>query len=590
MLLALMLAAVVRALPRLRSPALHSVTRLTSSSQNALLSELKSLRRSMADELGLPQYLVYPNTVLEQMSLLLPSSQEEVLAIKGVGSKNVLYAKNFLEVIARHKDMEGSQGAAPRVLELPVQPTRYQNKKAKNAAGDSPRAPPTEGILEEDLSEEQLSVARRVLGGECTFITGSAGTGKSYLLRYLIQKLYDLHGVDAVGVTASTGIAALHIGGQTLHSFAGIGLAKGSPDELYAAFTKGRKRVARWRKLKVLIIDEISMLGGEVFEMLEEFSRKVRRNDVPFGGIQIVVVGDFLQLPPVKCEQLCFETSAWEVVGLKEPEAIRILSEVRRQQNNEFAAVLNEIRLGEVNEATLTAINDCWVGKKPLPDDGIVPTKLYCMNADVDKENQARLDAISQKEYVIDAIDSFMSNSSTQVDRKALLDLAEKSISQSIALKVGAQVMIVRNSVRRGQLDPFGMVNGQRGVVVGFAEQKIGEDFYDIPLVKFDTGRVLRVEYADYDIVLPSGGDAMKRKQVPLKLAWAITVHKSQGCTISRAELMIHNAFDYGQAYTALSRVTDLKGLWLTQPLTRKSILTNPRVLKFYSLSQSLRQ
>ena len=583
MLLLLMLT-LLHSLPRPRQLR-YSVPRMMST-PNSLFFELKHLRKEMAERLGLPLYRIYTNAVLEQMAIQLPTTKEEILALKGVGQKNLAFADEFIAVISPHKKL--SNTSTPRTLKLPVWENvsmGFSKINTLKSLGFSN----SEEIREEDLNAEQRTVARRVLEGESTFITGSAGTGKSYLLRYLIQRLIHMHGEGAVGVTASTGIAALQIGGQTLHSFSGIGLAKGSIEEIFASVTRSQKRMVTWRQLKVLIIDEISMLEGQIFEMIEEFARRIRKNDSPFGGIQLVVVGDFLQLPPVKCDRFCFESDAWAVVGLKDPEAICILNEVQRQRNPEFAHTLNEIRLGRISDSLLSSINSCCITCKPLPDDGILPTKLYCVNADVDDENRLRLAALPTEEYIIEAIDSmYSSHSMTSKERQALLDFANKTVSSSIALKVGAQVMMVRNKMLFGGSDSYGMVNGQRGVVVGFTEQQIGEDFYDIPLVKFDTGRTLRVEYSEWEILSPTGTAAMKRKQIPLKLAWAITVHKSQGCTLSRAELMVDNAFEYGQAYTALSRVTGMEGLWLTRPLSRRSIKTHAKVLSFYNLSKSI--
>lgn len=330
----------------------------------------------------------------------------------------------------------------------------------------------------------------------------------------------------------------------------------------------------------MLVIDEISMLDPKVFDLVEEIARTSRNSPRPFGGIQLIVVGDFLQLPPVKSKQFCFESDAWKAVGLINPNSLIELRQVMRQTDLNFVDILNSVRKAVMSESTLTALNACAINFKPLPKDGIIPTKLYCTNVDVDRENLDRLHQLKGSEVEFLANDKLIEPPSSSIEEKALRDNADKIAAKVITLKVGAQVMLIRNVMESWKTSTSSLANGQRGIVVRFEE----ESGNVVPVVRFDTGTVCRIDRVDWEVLAPVGNSFLKRSQIPLKLAWAVTVHKSQGTTLSRAEVNVANAFDYGQAYTALSRVRSIEGLWLTKPITRSSVRAHPKVLDYYDL------
>ncbi len=445
----------------------------------------------------------------------------------------------------------------------------------------------------ESLTNEQKYAAQEVLKGRNIFLTGSAGTGKSHVLKYIIQELQKKHGVNGVAITAPTGVAAINVGGQTLHSFAGIGLGKGRQDTLVSKVLRSRPAVERWENARVLIIDEISMLDMDLFNTIDNVARRVRyRPDEPFGGLQVVCVGDFFQLPPVvggADKHFCFESLAWEELGLREVDSKIILHEVVRQSESNFISLLNDVRIGAVNPDLLRQLDEHLISRKPQPADGIVPTRLYCTNRDVDKENTDRLRALDSPLETFTAQDVWKSKPTGASVRRFILDAIEKSTPSTIELKVGAQVMLLRNrSVGAGgKQSDRGLVNGSRGVVVAFTESAEGGDRGQVPVVRFDDGQTIVVGYVE-TLQSGVGGDGiLARSQLPLKLAWAVTVHKSQGSTLSRAVLEIASAFDYGQAYVALSRVSSLEGLWLSRPITEQSIKVHPKVLRYYGLDRS---
>jgi ATP-dependent DNA helicase PIF1 len=298
--------------------------------------------------------------------------------------------------------------------------------------------------------------------------------------------------------------------------------------------------------------------------------------------------------------KFCFESKVWREAGF-DGEGTIYLQEVMRQRDERFVKVLNDVRVGNVGRAVTSVLDSCLVDKKPLPTDGIVPTKLYCTNKDVDSENMKRLAELRGDVVKIHAQDAWKStNNDTDVkisntEKKALLDLANKMIPEYVELKIGAQVMLLRNRGRGlkkkheddNNSSEKDLVNGSRGVVISFKESHLGYNL--IPVVRFDNGQTTTVGMTDFEIYgTPNPSKKSKpeyrlvRYQIPLKLAWAITVHKSQGATLSRAELMLTNAFDFGQAYVALSRVKSLEGLWLSKPLSKGNIKAHPNVQKFY--------
>ncbi|BEJ16842.1 hypothetical protein CspHIS471_0602430 [Cutaneotrichosporon sp. HIS471] len=444
--------------------------------------------------------------------------------------------------------------------------------------------------LDPPLSEQQQDILKRCMAGDNIFFTGSAGTGKSVLLRALIRSL-KARGSGDVAVTASTGMAALNIGGCTLHSWAGIGLGAGEVDRLLRFMNSFARK--RWYRTATLLVDEVSMLHGELLDKLDKIGRHYRDPWKPFGGIQIIFCGDFLQLPPVSKEgpvSYAFDSNVWEKLF---PRTNMItLNSVFRQSDSRFVDCLESMRRGVVSEAhdgLLRSLN------RPLEDsDGIRAVLLYSRRMDVDRENMKNLDAIKSKLERYEAVDRAHE---TQGGRKRPQHEATDLLNdrsrwpQSLPLKIDAQVMLVTN------WKP-GLVNGSTGIVTAFltpdearkANVIVPSEFEDIhrdrqwPVVRFKPHRrsepwpdilvpqmTVTVENANQEV-------EASREQVPLILAWAITIHKSQGLTLDKVCVDLGGAFDCGQAYVAVSRATSLDGLEVRQ-YTRSKIMTSQRVL-----------
>jgi ATP-dependent DNA helicase PIF1 len=592
--------------------------------KTALREEMREWRKLYSEEYQMPIYTVFSNKVLDGIIEHMPTTEEDLRALPGVGEKTlnkikkkvlplvrtVLEGKPFSSIASLE---DGEESAHNGFLTSTSEPLASKSsKKARHSARMATilaNMDMQQTINLEDLNGEQIDASDAILEGQNTFITGSAGTGKSFLLRYLVQELREKHGNNAVAVTASTGIAAINLGGQTIHSFAGIGLSSGGPDnsKVINKVSKNMRALKRWQDTKVLIVDEISMIDRPLFELLDQVGRAVRRRDEPFGGIQVVVVGDFFQLPPVPNKfrpqrEFAFESPVWNTLGFGYTDEygymhcnhmnMVVLKQVVRQSDVDFANLLNDIRVGDISNRHLNALNSCVVSRKPPPTDGIVPTKLYSINKDVDKENLDRLLELPGDVVEVKSTDVWQELPSASSLKRPIKDNIERAIPENIQLKVGAQVMLLRNRNNNNNDDQYGsknsaLVNGSRGVITGFVKSTSTSGL--VPRVCFDNGQEVVIGPVEY-FSRGAGGDGhLVRSQIPLKLAWAVTIHKSQGSTLSRAELMLTNTFDYGQAYVALSRVTSFDGLWLTEPIQRNNIRANNLVLDYFSETQPVR-
>lgn len=438
----------------------------------------------------------------------------------------------------------------------------------------------------EGLSTGQRNVVERVMLGKNVFFTGCAGTGKSFVLRRIIELCGSKPGVF---VTAMTGAASIQVGGTTLHSFAGVGLATGTVDHLCAGLRK--KARDRWLKARILIVDEVSMMSADLFEKVDRVGRYARGEpDKPFGGVQLVFCGDFLQLPPVggrdavrnpKLRQFCTTSDIW--TDCFEPGCNIELKQVFRQERSEFLDVLGKVRLGVCDEQVMRVLN-ARVGTA-LPDaDGIEPTRLHCYRRDVDTENDARLDTIKMPAHIYNAYDVGAEPHKGQL--KNCMARAQ------IRLKVGAQVMLLQN-----QTDGSNLVNGSRGVVIGFrtVNDESKKNRYRInpslvwPVVRFVGGRTMVVTPGTWTVE-EEGCERAKRSQIPLALAWCATIHKSQGMTLDRAVIDLHNIFSCGQAYVALSRLSNIDGLCILRPVKSTAIHADSTALDFYKSIKTTEQ
>lgn len=402
-----------------------------------------------------------------------------------------------------------------------------------------------------ELTEEQSEVLTAVQRGSNIFFTGSAGTGKSYLLKRIIAELPP----DVTTVTASTGVAACHIGGITLHQFAGIGLGTGTLERCYQLASRPSS-ASVWRKTKHLIIDEISMVDGELFDRIEAVARHVRRNDRPFGGIQLILCGDFFQLPPVKKNEnikFCFESKAWDTCITCNFE----LQIVHRQKDPNFVKLLNSVRIGRVTDDIKETLRA--TAKQKIEKDGILATRLCSHVKEADEINQSQLERLEGTAKYYSAQDSDESMTQT-------LD-QQLPVPGKLTLKIGAQVMLLKNININS-----GLVNGARGVVLKFDDE--------IPVVQFCSGEIYHAKAEKWMLKMASG-NFIHRKQIPLKLAWAFSIHKSQGLTLDCVEMNLSNVFDAGQSYVALSRAQSLAALRVLD-FNEKQVWVSTNVLEFY--------
>jgi ATP-dependent exoDNAse (exonuclease V) alpha subunit len=390
--------------------------------------------------------------------------------------------------------------------------------------------------------------------GNNVFITGAAGSGKTFLLNRYIEYLKQ-NNIGAA-ITASTGIAATHINGMTIHSWTGLGI-RDSLDEQTLKDLKERYYLkSRYKKAEVLVIDEISMLHHYRLDLVDNLFREFKQNTLPFGGVQVILCGDFFQLPPVARldepkARFAYHSQAWQLLDLK----ICYLDEQHRQNDSDFIDVLNAIRSNAVlgrERRHLESRVGCGI-KKDLE-----PTKLYCLNCDVDLENSLELMKISGKVYEY-KMEARGGNNLVEVVKRGCL------APDLLKLKVGARVMFVKNNFEEGY------VNGTLGVVEELDNNRI--------VVLADNGRRFDVGLANW-MIEENGKVKAEIIQYPLRLAWAITVHKSQGMSLDAAKIDLTRSFERGMGYVALSRVRSLEGLTLVG-FNENALQVDEEVLEF---------
>ena len=378
-----------------------------------------------------------------------------------------------------------------------------------------------------------------MLSGESVLLTGPAGAGKTYVLNQFIK--FAKHEGKHVSITATTGLAATHLGGTTIHAWAGIGVNDYVPNGFAEHIAKGRREIIE--KTDVLVIDEISMLHDFRLDMVDEVCRLVRKEpDIPFGGIQIIMSGDFFQLPPInrgdsRAGSFVVNSDVWQELD----PVICYLEEQHRQDDETLIGILNAIRAGDVRRhhaETLLARTEVF------PDDLEQLTELHTVNIDVDSMNEAKLRELDEDEISYEQSSTGSENYVETLQRSVLAPKVLK-------LKHGALVMAVKNSAERKY------VNGSIGRVVGY------EPHTEYPIVEFQNGKEVTMSPDTWEL---RDGDKKRASisQIPLRLAWAITVHKSQGMTLDAARIDLRKAFVEGMGYVALSRVKNVENLYLT--------------------------
>ncbi len=388
--------------------------------------------------------------------------------------------------------------------------------------------------------------------GANVFLTGEPGSGKTHTINEFVAWLR-ASGIEP-SITAATGIAATHVAGMTLHSWSGIGINE-SLSAAEVDYIASKEHIARRiAKAKVLIIEEISMLSAATFEMADAVCREVRRVDEPFGGLTVVLVGDFFQLPPVskrKEVEFAYASRTWRDLHL----LTCYITEQYRQDDTDFLEVLSAIRRGEVEELHHEHLMRRHTAEESLPLDA---PKLFSHNADVDRINAGELAKLPGTSRTFTMISKGKDSFVEGLKRGCLSP-------EKLELKEGATVMFTKNS-------PQGkFVNGTLGVVAGW-----GVD--SLPIVTTKTGLKVAAEPMEWQLE-EHGKVRASISQVPLRLAYAMTVHKSQGMSMDAAVIDLSKAFEYGQGYVALSRVRRLSGVYLTG-LNARALEVHPEILE----------
>ena len=444
-----------------------------------------------------------------------------------------------------------------------------------------------------DLTLEQEYALQSYEEGHNIFVTGPGGTGKTCLIKQIVQSAEKRN--KKIQVCAMTGCAAILLGckATTLHSWSGLKLAKGTLEELYTMVKENKMTLKKWKYIKTLIVDEVSMLSKRLFDILNVIGQRLRNSPLPFGGIQLVFMGDFYQLPPVGAEgdgQFCFESDQWDNVFMKDNHIA--LTQLFRQKDVLYKSILNDVRVGIVNEQVVKHLTSCLnKAYDAEKNNGCVPTKLFATKQKVDEINQQMFYELEGNPYEYEMIaksdcNIYMENGKslsletmmkcqkelTTRKKEFELEYLKNNIpcDKKIVMKKGCNVMCTVN------LDlEAGISNGSIGTIVDFAQTA---SIY-VPIVLFSNGvkRTISVKYWQSEEY-----PTLAVGQIPLKLAWAMTIHKIQGATMSLAEIDIgRTIFECGQTYVALSRVQTLEGLYL-RGFDPTKIKINPKVSAFY--------
>ncbi len=407
--------------------------------------------------------------------------------------------------------------------------------------------------LHPDLNEAQTRALKILESGENVFLTGGAGTGKSYLLRKFLKGTQEVK----LPILASTGGAAVLINGRTFHSFFGLGIFEGGAEATIERALADRRVVRRIKKAVGFVLDEISMIPGVVLESAERIARAARGDERPWGGLRVIAVGDFAQLPPVtrdsRKRDWAFQNSVWEKSNFVSVE----LNEIMRSKGDaEFNEFLSDVRLGIVSPKVREMLDRrATVDVEDIRDSAV----LHARKVDVERINLQRLAELPGESKI------FLTEYSGE-NRMQRAIAAHAPIPEKLELKKGALVMLRQN-------DPRGRwVNGSMGHVEGFSDSEIE--------VKLLSGNFANLEKSRFSLLNAEGGEVAAAKNFPLTLAYAITIHKAQGTTLDQMRVSLRDLWEPGQAYVALSRVRSSRGLWVDD-WNESSIFADPEVLRF---------
>lgn len=435
------------------------------------------------------------------------------------------------------------------------------------------------------LSENQEKAFKLFKQNKNIFITGPGGTGKTYLIKLFYD--YANSNKKNIQVCALTGCAAvlLNCKATTIHSWSGIGLANGFNNNIIKKVVNNKYLKKRWNDIDILIIDEVSMMSHKIFNILNEIAKQTRKNDKPFGGIQLVLSGDFYQLPPVNSSynnndtdndieksQFCFESEYWKQVI----DDIIELKHIFRQDDDQLVKILNQIRVGKITKSSYKKLLEC-VDKKDVNSE-IKATILFPIKKNVNIINNQEFNKLTTEikqfdfkvEFDETKIDKSVTSREKDFEANYLINniMAEKQIE----LRVGTQVMCIANIDNLNDDIDKPIVNGSQGVIIDFKNT--------FPLVKFTNGTTRLI---NYHVWKSEKIDALTISQIPLIYSWAITIHKAQGVSLDKAIIDIgKNIFECGQTYVALSRIKSFDGLYLKN-IDLNKIKINKKVYKFYN-------
>jgi len=401
------------------------------------------------------------------------------------------------------------------------------------------------------LSQDQEKALQWLRSGENVFLTGGAGSGKSHLVREYRKEVDS----DSLPVLASTGVAAVLLGGRTFHSFFGLGILEGGARATFEKAIKNSKLLARIKKVEGVIIDEISMISGTALEVAEMIARTARESELPWGGMRIIAVGDFAQLPPVgpgTQKDWCFRSPVW----LKTDFQVAPLQHNQRVQEDRYLDVLNLIRKGKVTPQVQEFLNE----KLKDHDEDAPGTRLFPRRNQSEVYNQKKLDEIAEDEIQIATI--YLGS-----EKHREMMARNSPVPEILKLKLGCEVLFLQNDPQKR------WVNGTRGGITEIAADKLR--------IKKKNGREVQVEKAQFSMLDAEGQVVASMIQFPLALAYATTIHKSQGATLDEIWCDLGSLWEPGQAYVALSRLRSSDGLHLLR-WNPRSILVDPAVERFY--------
>ena len=530
-----------------------------------LIKALKSYRSDKSNELGLPPFRVYSNNVLNEIAATRPNTKSKLLSIKGFGKKT--YENYGEDIIRICSDTSLTYDASDKLI------------VTSNGLSNEPLIfePIQKELLDTvvlpaniEFSEEQLQSITITDSGSNVFITGPGGTGKSVLVKYLIERYSKF---KRLSVCALTGVAAelLDCGAKTIHSWSSIINQNNDLMSMYNILSRNKSTISRWKNTDILIVDEISMMSKKYFELLDGIGKKIRNNDKPFGGIQLIFLGDFYQLPPVgnpsdDTTKFCFESDLWHQTF----NHVVVLTKIFRQKDKLFTKILQQVRNGGISKNSYEILKSRVINeiKSDMDTPIISPTKVFVNHTNNRRMNKLSGTEINCTSRVIKS-DEIINVSENAINYEVNQLYKRMNTDKNFTLKEGANVMCI---VNLDMISDNQIVNGSQGKVIGFVN--------DIPLVKFKNGVTKLMEYYSWKSEEIVG---LEIQQIPLILSWAITIHKSQGITLDSAIIDIgDDIFENGQSYVALSRVTSLDGIYLIN-FDYNKIMTNPKVKAYYS-------